>query len=323
MYASRAYAGGESCGANELCGRALEDPDSAKDLKFTPGSPEAIATSEISDKGTAVLPFLRKIAVRAATGTELAKLPLLYLCLAPRGRPDELACNVPEQLSAPVLLSGTDHDRYSYALPDAYYLEAGRSYQLCSGPSTGGSMTRCNRFDVSVPYFQSCALGDCQKNEYDKPYVFIPGKAVIFGVVDPDLNSLVGRDNLSWENSDKGLKTEVAALEPLKSLLQARQRFESDYPGEHPIKILLAQMGRAKAEELAENLDFDVVIAAARPYEHATTNRRLALEPKPNGEGGAKYRGVVVVPWRVRRVHWMRPPMEVARPAHYSVRFGD
>lgn len=294
-------------------------PDSAKGLRFEPGLPEVITTAEISDHGS-VLPFLRRIAVQAKEGATLKALPPLYLCAAPPGHADEYSCGVKVPLKEPVQDKKATGDNgaagnkgaplnFNYPLPDDFYLQAGSNYQLCADLPLGAPKNekpRCIRFSVEIPYFQSCELGDCAANQYDLPYVFVPSKndkgksVVIYGVVDSDLKSFVGRDNLSWENTNPKLRTEVAALDPLKALFQAQQLFTTNHPEAlHPRKVLLAEMSRAKAEELAENLDFDVVIAAARPYDHATTNRELTLHPKPEtpAPDTAKYPGVVVVPW--------------------------
>jgi 5'-nucleotidase, C-terminal domain len=303
-------------------------PDSAKRLRFEPGLPEVITTAEISDHGT-VLPFLRTISVRATAGATLDALLQLYLCAAPRGHADEYSCGVKVSLKEPVPDKeaagekgaagdkGADADKgaasnkgsslnFNYPIPDDFYLQAGSNYQLCAVGAPKNAKPQCIRFSVEIPYFQSCELGDCAPNQYDLPYLFIPSKndkdknVVIYGVVDSDLKSFVGRDNLSWENTNPKLRTEVAALDPLKALHQAQQLFEKNHPKVPRLcKVLLAEMSRAKAEELAENLDFDVVIAAARPYDHATTNRQLTLSPKPKfgRSDDAEYPGVVVVPW--------------------------
>jgi 5'-nucleotidase-like protein len=318
-------------------------PDSAKGLRFEPGLPEMIATAEISDHGT-VLPFLRTISVRETPGATLAALPRLYLCAAPPGHADEYSCGVKVPLKDPDKETagekgvagykptgdkgdgagkGAPGDKdsplnFNYPLPDDFYLQAGSDYQLCAYLLPGAAKNakpRCIRFSVEIPYFQSCELGDCAANQYALPYVFVPAKndkgrsVVIYGVVDSDLKSFVGRDNLSWQNTNPKLRTEVAALDPLKALRQAQQLFKKNHPGvPHLYNVLLAEMSRAKAEELAENLDFDVVIAAARPYDHATTNRHLRLSPKLHELNAPKYPGVVVVPWEGQRAKLDRCP---------------
>lgn len=264
-------------------------PDSEKSLKFIPGLPDGIQVSEISDHGT-VLPFLQSITVKSGLGS---KGPKLTLCVA-GGDPDEYTCSgkidlIEEADSKPTLPNSLH--RYKLDPP----LQAGSNYQLCADPANqtkaiDARKPRCIRFNVAKPYLN----GDSS----NPPYRYIPEKnVVIYGVVDPAIQSLVGRDNLSWKNVDKELTTEVLALDPLKSLKQAEQLFEKskEGAGKKPRKILLAQMSRANAEELAESLDFDLVIAAARPYEHATTNRVVTMEKDPVSR---KYRGIVVVPWQ-------------------------
>jgi hypothetical protein len=278
-------------------------PDSQKSLKFAPGLPDGLKVGEISDGGT-VLPFLRKITVKSAAEKEYN----FYLCSGKRGFPDDFTCNVPTDLTQDQTSGDNDMPEKNYSLPENADLQAGENYQLCArgrDGTTQGALPHCVRFNVAVPFLQSCEDWECKDNQYDKPYKYLAAQnVVIFGVVDPDLESLIGRDNLSWKNTDKRLKTEVAALDPLKSLQQAEQLFAHDCAQKlldqrcsevKPRKVLLAQMSRGNAEELAENLDFDAVIAMARPLEHATTNRTVIFNPDPDS---GEYRSVVVVPWQ-------------------------
>jgi hypothetical protein len=134
-----------------------------------------------------------------------------------------------------------------------------------------------------------------------------PEYAVIFGVVDKDLPSLIGRDNLAWRNSQPRTSpgklvpaqsakigketygTTVDTLDEAATLGIAMRNFDlfwqKEHPG-HPIyKVLLAQMTRGKAEALAANLAdttisdtslrFDVVLSAATTFSAATTDEEV------------------------------------------------
>ena len=324
-------------------------PDSEKELNFAPGLPVGIQAVEVSE-GSKVLPFLRKITLRVKAGTDPGERPEPYLCTAsPSNDPDKLIphgkrlgdTNVCSPLKNPQtspspgsdLVTDPDkkQDDLAYDLPAP--LLANANYGLCLKPSTTDktpskkpSEPRCVRFSVARPFFLSSA---CLANgtgttdackDYQKPYVFKEwsdsSKVVIFGVVDPDSVSLVGRDNLSWKNRDGKLRTELAVLDPLTALRQAVQLFEEEQGNKLLDKsklrwVLLAQMSRSKAEELAShltaqeahdsptgargaasNLHFDVVIAAAADGKHATSPRTIDLLP----ETDLSFRPIVVAP---------------------------
>jgi hypothetical protein len=331
-------------------------PDSEKELNFTPGLPDGIQAVEVSEGGK-VLPFLRKITLRvkAGTGTDPGPRPEPYLCSAsPSNDPDRLIPSGKKSIDAnvcsPLNYSGWSPSPGSnqeedpekkqndlvYDLPAP--LLANANYGLCLNPSTTDTkkLPRCVRFSVARPFFLSAA---CLANgtgttkwcsNYQKPYVFKKsdsGQVVIFGVVDPDVVGLVGRDNLSWKNRDSELRTEVAALDPLPALRQAVQFFEENEKIDNKSKlrwVLLAQMSRAKAEELAahlttdvganpqtdatkgaaSSLHFDVVIAAAADRQHATSPRTICLDSEPPQSSAASplprpaapFRPIVVAP---------------------------
>ena len=238
------------------------------------------------------------------------------LCQAKPGDPDGVDLkNCSARKTGLVKLERDKDGNLTYEFPQT--LSYGNNYGLCDqvtpdpekkkkqnqvGESKSGP--HCLRFSVAEPYFSACTEGSCS---YDLPYVYIPDKkVVIFGVVDPDLRSYVGRDNLSWKNnkdSDK-YKTEVTVLDPARSLQQAVQAFCSspkDGVDCRTIsKVLLAEMGRDQAEELATHTGFDIVIAGGADYAHATSNQNIDLDADPEwlqSDRQNPFRAVVVVPW--------------------------
>jgi len=295
-------------------------PDSEKRLDFVPGLPEGVQAVEITDHGT-VLPFLQTVTFRVSKDLNIAP----YLCkLSMEDDPDyELPCPAAEQKAlAP---TWCDNDMKLKACPDKEDkvrltyplggLEAEVNYGLCVAPRSdfGETEPHCVRFTVARPYLLSAFTKTCTDTsesckEWEKPYFYRRWpdgrQVVIFGVVDPDLPSLVGRDNLSWKNTDPRLQTTVATLDPVKALQQAEQLFEEQEKGNIDKsklrRVLLAHMNRAKAEELASHLDFDVVIAQAADRGHATGSIGLTLYPEPAADGspGQSFRSVVVVPER-------------------------
>ena len=169
--------------------------------------------------------------------------------------------------------------------------------------------------DASTPPWVLKPLLDAQGGK-------IRGYAVIFGVVDKDLTTLVGRDNLSWRNEQRKAwpgqvknkpatpgketySTTVDTLDEATALGFAIRNFDLTWKGDHaneslPLyKVLLAQMTRGKAETLAANLantDFsdtslrlDVVISAAADFSAATADEEVVFHRplKPEAPAGA------------------------------------
>jgi hypothetical protein len=174
----------------------------------------------------------------------------------------------------------------------------------------------CLRLTVAEPLFGSLT---------DPPYVVKPvpqadgstAYAVIVGIVDPDLASLVGRDNLSWRNDQPELEprntlppnkisregkeaysSEVSALDPATAIAFALRHFDlvgrsahGIAPGDKIFKVLLAQMERGKAETLAANLagtrlsgtqlNFDLVLSSATDFSAATADEQVHFDPAP------------------------------------------
>jgi hypothetical protein len=187
---------------------------------------------------------------------------------------------------------------------------------------TSGEKPSCIRFTVARPYLLS---GKCAKDnrgtsnnctEFEQPYFRPAGQnVVVFGIVDEDLPILIGRDNRSWRNEHAKFKTELTALEPALALEQAWQCFvKTENLDADKLKtfrkVLLAQMPREKAEELASHvdIDFDLVITApTRDLAHASSTGHLTIEPLPNEDSPREdqrpqcprcptYRSVVIVP---------------------------
>jgi hypothetical protein len=207
-------------------------------------------------------------------------------------------------------------------------LDPGGDYGFCivnpkPDPKTKVQPLYCLPIHVEVPMF-------------DTPYVFIKGTngnsdVAIFSVVDPQIRSYLPKQNAGWDvldSSDRAvmkksepLKCEQATVLPVKdkacwiphrveidtlppdvALQQAFDAFSLDKPYNGTtfsgITVLLAQMDRASAEELAlhiaatdalklnigkaeasENPAFDLVIARSE-HAHETRNQTISL-PRP------------------------------------------
>ena len=290
--------------------------DVEKNLKFTPGLPEGFQAVEITDRST-VLPFLQTVTLRVPEKVD----PKPYLC---RANPEDdldrkLPCGSNRIELKPVLCdaaknltvcpAGNRKESRVYSLGT---LDPEANYGLCMPPDGDEILPHCVRFSVARPYLLAPLSPSCKGTTeacrgWEKPYYFKRlsdgTQVVVFGVVDPDLPSLVGRDNLSWKNADSRLQTQVSAMDPVKALQEAMQYFEvqekDNIDAAKLRKVLLVQMSKDKAEELASHLDFDLVIAEAGKRGRATGNSMLTLDPD-RGEDpqGRPYRPVVVVPER-------------------------
>ena len=307
-------------------------PDSVKHLPFTPGWPDGVK-SNISDHGT-ILPFAQLVildGLAKATKTlkepkdQTMSEPVPFLCRAKTADdPDSIfvavhgggsQCNQRQPLVKEICAEKNECDSKTYfklGSPTSPLEVSGKgsngNYGLCIEVK-GKKLPYCVRFTVLQPFLQqaSCITPAC----FSEPYVYLADKkTVIFGVVDPDLGTLVGRDNLSWRNADPELQTQVAAIDPLEALAQAMQDFEEkNCQGDPHCKklnlrrILLAQMSRGKAEELAAHLksggpsfSFDAVIAqTASDFDHATQSGTLQVNKSGNDYG---FKPVVITPWR-------------------------
>jgi hypothetical protein len=281
-------------------------PDSEKSLKFETDLPDKIDSLDIAD-GDTVLPFLKRVRFKADSDFHP------YLCTAGKTDPDNLnKCEKRANLK-PVDPTGEESKGGILAYEVFEDLQAGDNYGLCAEPAKKKKVEadrfgntkqepHCLRFFVTQPYFLAPSG---KEGSYDLPYVYLENKkVVIFGVVDPDLRSYVGRDNMSWinEKDPKKYKTEVTVLDPARSLQQAVQLFEEQHPvvAGDVSRVLLAEMSRDQAEELATHTGFDVVIAGGADYAHATSNRCIELDRDPEvlaSDGKSPFRAVVVVPW--------------------------
>jgi hypothetical protein len=298
--------------------------DAQKGLKFTPGLPDNVEAKEIKDHDT-VLPFLREIHLQ--TKPQPTR-PEAYLCLASNDYDPDSLDPCPNRIallpadSKPESIPDKEHSSWTYRIP--IFLQAHRNYGLCMTEKDAGHPDKndkessrgdkqgrktekpphCARFTVAEPFLLSRQCADTKNcGLYEQPYWFDKAHdVVVFGVVDPDLGKMVGRDNLSWKNADGKLKTQVTALDPVSSLNQAVQLFEqAEHPDQSKLrKVLLAQMNRAEAEELATHLDFDVIISAAADYNHASPVGALTISPnaKFKPQQAPTYHTMVVTPWQ-------------------------
>jgi hypothetical protein len=288
-------------------------PDSVRQLDFSKW-PDSIESPDLKDHAV-VLPFLRQLrfTVKPPEDDERNKAekkvktrqPVVFnpeICGAAVGRPDQIdgACSRLTVITRP---ARADTGDFVYGLA-TLRLSPGANYGLCfssaSNPAAG--KRTCMRFSVAEPFWRAPAGAPYS---YDLPYIYLPDKnVVIFGVLDPDINTFIGRDNLSWINRDnrKDLSTETGVLDPYTSLVQAMQLFRERQADAAPgvRKVLLAEMSRARAEELASHLGFDVVITKALPYGYSTPNQTATLhgdQLDAASERESPFHSLVVSPW--------------------------
>lgn len=177
-------------------------------------------------------------------------------------------------------------------------LVTGKNYGLCNEVTTNTTTTtgtktttttNCLRFSVHTPLFYFPHLLPQQSsNSYTDPdpYVYIDGRAAVFGIVEPDLGSQVGILNFGWKNLGDGLTSKVNVEDPADALRQQLDYFERQHPTFKDLKILLAQTSPQRAKVLATRFpEFQIVISAA-DLEQATSELDLRTTWKPNKKGG-------------------------------------
>ena len=167
-------------------------------------------------------------------------------------------------------------------------LLTGKNYGLCSVISS--KTTNCLRFSVHTPlFYYPHRLPQQSANNYTDPdpYVYIEGRAAIFGVVEPGLGSQVGILNFGWKNLTDGLTSKVSVEDPVDALRQQLDYFERQHPDFKDLKILLAQTSPQRAKVLATKFpDFQVVVSAA-DLEQATSELDLKTIWKARGKVGS------------------------------------
>jgi hypothetical protein len=315
--------------------KPAEIPDSDKQMLFIPGMPTGIKALDVSDNG--VLPsFTRQLRFEVSSTS-------IYDVKPPKVLFDPFLCQVstdvgvdginPDQcLTRVALVREPAQDQedskpgkavWAYNLRDWPPTDLPALYGLCSKvdqrefkDADGDNAYKkqrnkqyyCLRFAVPEPLFGETStepwlLKRVNLAATQETYV------VVFGVVDKDLISFIGRDNLSWRNqhakvraghsSNKSVPagkevygTTVDAQDEATTLGLAMRSFDLDWKVKHPkarlYKVLLAQMTRGKAEALVANLAnsnfsdtserFDLVISAAADFSAATANEHLIFD---------------------------------------------
>jgi hypothetical protein len=175
-------------------------------------------------------------------------------------------------------------------------LVTGKNYGLCNDVETKDSKgattttTNCLRFAVHTPLFYfPHVLPQQSVSSYTDPdpYVYIDGRAAVFGIVEPGLGSQVGILNFGWKNLGDGLTSKVSVEDPADALRQQLEYFERQHPNFKDLKILLAQTSPQRAKILATRFpEFQIVISAA-DLEQATSELELSTTWKPDEKAGA------------------------------------
>lgn len=174
-------------------------------------------------------------------------------------------------------------------------LVTGKNYALCSVTGTAPNPTtppptNCLRFSVHTPlfYFPHRLPQESADNYTDPdPYVYIKGRAAVFGIVEPDLGSQVGILNFGWKNLTDGLTSKVSVEDPADALRQQLDYFERQHPDFEELKILLAQTSPQRAKILATKFpEFQIVVSEA-DLQQATSELDLKTTWKPNAKAGS------------------------------------
>jgi hypothetical protein len=165
-------------------------------------------------------------------------------------------------------------------------LITGKNYGLCNEDATPRN---CLRFSVHTPLFyfpHRLPLQATTSYTDPDPYVYIDGRAAVFGVVEP-LGPQVGILNFGWKNLRDGLTSKVSVEDPIDALQQQLDYFERLFPDFKDLKILLAQTSPQRAKILATKFpEFQIVVSAA-DLEQATSELKLSTVWDPIKKAGA------------------------------------
>jgi hypothetical protein len=332
---------------------AILDSDK-ENLKFLPGLPPGVKSLDASDNGV-LLPFARQLRFQFSDSPSSSISgdsfqPFLCPVRAQQGLDalDPEACVKQSGGSPPSWSRTKEADGstvWDFDLPE-FSERLPALYGVCVKGDPQGHQGKpqkkdyyCLRLTVAEPLFTQAATAPYLVKKITRADNTVSW-VVLVGIVDKDLTALVGRDNLSWRNdlaeeedSGKSLKTvppgketystTVDTMDPATSIGLALRHFDlvgrrvNGIPKDaRPIKILLAQMDRGKAETLAGNLanvmigptrlNFDVVVSSATDFAAATANLHATFDlPDPVNTVGEKtealspdFRQFVVVPWR-------------------------
>jgi hypothetical protein len=171
-------------------------------------------------------------------------------------------------------------------------LITGKNYGLCNEDATP---TNCLRFSVHTPLFyfpHRLPLQSTSSYTDPDPYVYIDGRAAVFGVVEANLGAQVGILNFGWQNLGNGLTSKVSVEDPVAALQQQLDYFERQFPNFKDLKILLAQTSPQNAKILATKFpEFQIVVSAA-DLEQATSELELSTVWKPD----TKARALIATP---------------------------
>jgi hypothetical protein len=342
---------------------AILDSDKTT-LKFLPGFPNGVKSLDASDNGV-LLPFVRQLRFQFSDSPSIpftgksfepflcsvdsqAGLDALNpeVCEKDPGKPPSWPRTREPQEGG---VWDFDLPKLSDTLPALYGLCVRGDRNEDQQMKAQKKDYYCLRLTVAEPLLNQAASAPYLVKKITRKDQSVAW-VVIVGIVDKDLTALVGRDNLSWRNNlakreenSKGLKTvpdgketystSVDTMDPATTIGLALRHFDlvgrraNGIPEDaKPIKILLAQMDRGKAETLAGNLanvaigstrlNFDIVISSATDFSAATANLRATFDlPDPVKTSGGKtetpspeFRQFVVVPWRAYDLQRHRLP---------------
>jgi hypothetical protein len=238
------------------------------------------------------MPWLQSVQVTSATGGA----PRVYDCLASAADPKQFSLPEEKGSSRCEALAADGANGFRFAKPaqlsanflaQYYTLDPGTNHALCA-VNTG--RTHCELFSVEYPFFQ---YRPQTSGTTPAPYFLSEGGAAgpgaaVFGVVDPSLTGLVGQLDGAWRNEDRRFDSTIAVTDPVDALRQVLGLCAADPHCQGRRKILLAQMPRYRAAELASKFpSFDVVIAQA-DGEHAN-GEEFSSKTISAGVGGGAY----------------------------------
>lgn len=285
------------------------------------------------------LPWLAKITLTVSTPPEGISACLVKATQQPDGiAPPTVSCSTGQVWNVDSV-----NDTVSLTPPpSAPPLDAGFGYGLClhwTAPpppanNSHASLPFCIPIQVVTPFFSTS-------------YVLTKDgsgtEIAVFGVVDGDFRSFLPANNAGWQTADPRNTTqplkkddchgdvctphqvEIGVMPPDVALQQTLDRFALDHPDFQGVSILMAQMNKARAEELARHmrtalnrkpkgaLAFDLTLARPSPG-HPLSKGGVSVD-NSFVDASIQPAGFVQsapVSWETRKEQWSAPIAELA-----------
>ena len=184
-------------------------------------------------------------------------------------------------------------DNDLYYKTDVPVLQPNTDWGVClrwKNPPAGNPLPLCQLFSVHAPFLQYPVDSSLPAIP---PYIVKDspaGKIAIFGVVDPAMNTSIGRLNYAWLNNNPKYDSQVEVLDPAMALNQVMQDCNAREDCKNARKVLLAHMPAVAAANLVTNIPFtfDLVISEtddAHETGDIEVSKKISGQPQRGTDG--------------------------------------